>query len=357
MVAGFTLRVFFYGLVAFVPNKPDSTIVLVVDGRAPITPDTCLNHPHDPLVGFAGGRADCVSGDCDYAKNVVEGEHCRATGWWRLSGQVVYIPTISLPGAPKVQGSKGRSGLPSSGEDEDFGWAAQMASIDPIAGDVDRSVLGGPSALGKVAGRIDIQDGLLRSCQLVTVPRGSGGKQLGVPLIAFGSRVGKVSPQVQALAEIFVLEKNIDGDFVTIAFTNFSDEKEIRRMNIYPGSCPGGGTNDQCLDIFIVNEPIFNHEEPKFCETYDPNNPKDPELFRAVHFPLYYNLSKIGGLPWQLRMTPFWKDTRRITGNTFEDRCGSPVLEGCLPMFEGFEPGAGPLNRPICPPVTFNAIE
>lgn len=354
VASAFTLRIFFYGLIAFVPSEDGKSInALVLDAHSPESPNPCANHHHDPVIGFAGRDAVCVrpASGCRPVEVPGQSIDCKADVWWRLTNELVEL-MADEGGVLQIIGEGKRAGLPKSAADlVDFGWTAQMGSIAPKAGRLNRKLLGPQPPVGKIVGRIMLQAGSLRTCRLVGFPReGDEQGMQSIPLLFFSSSQGE-APQMQALAEVVLLTREVTSSAVTMTFSNLDTSEVTRQLNLYPADCTVDGKSTKCLDLFVTNEPVIPEENiSPFCSFWF----KDERLFSSLHFPLYYNLSEIPRTPWEERFAPYLKNKNRTTSWKTRQVCESPIKE-CLPIFEQF--GSGPSNRPICTVATFGAAD
>lgn len=345
----FTLRIFMYGLIAFVPSMDGTRMTILVPMAHDIrSPNPCANQDHESLLGFAGKSSECLEPeDCRPVRPKGEG-NCKADGWWKLDEESVEIEAAGAQ-ALTIRGQSKRVGLPESdGDLADFGWIAQMGSIEAKAGRVNDDLLQLRPPVGLLAARMTLNSGTIESCRLVGYPRRPYGpeRRQQIPLLFFRSE-SKEAPQMQALTEVVRLTRVVSSDQLTVVFKNLQSGVVTRKIKLTPQDCGEG----RCLDIFISNEPVYTDADIRgFCSHWHESR----QLFSSLHFPVYYSLSQVSRTPWQRRFIPFLKDADRRTSWDTTQVCTS-AIRGCLPIFDS-DFGLGPTNRPICTVVTFAPV-
>lgn len=257
----FFLRVFLYGLVAFVPSGDDAFVLL---GRA---------QGHTPFIVVE----ECV-GSCP------EFEDSEGT----------LFPGVLLEGydieiAPFTQDDSGPSPLmrtavmgdelpADSADARSLAWVPEMRRFleDPQDAQVHACyLLRNPTSecsadRALLAGRMHVRSGAFKTCQLVQ-------RRAGQPIYSFEFKGHIFGPdrREQALAEIvdLTLSQTITADFVTLMLRDFEGQTKYE-IKLMPSSCPEGPEDAKCVDIFIGNIPPRNPDDPHrvgrhFVHLYD----------------------------------------------------------------------------------------
>lgn len=288
----FLLRIFFSGLIAFVPNS-DGTEVTVVLVNTPheytLASGDPLPHHHPMLLARA---ANCV-GTCttesrsDIAKflfanktptqaETALNEALGGGGVWDLDGWELGIngPTEPLTirtGVRKRNGDGTLTLVPETAtEREDFTWVADLSDIAPQTGGFKKALtLPEPPSKCVVAARLKLRNGKLFTYSLVKMADAK------VHPIHFRkpSGSGPEAPYSQALANWVAAEIRVPGDSIEIVAQDFADSTKERSMILHP-------QNGQ-VEIALLNLPPFVPQ--------DPASPP-PSPAPGQHFQVFYDL-------------------------------------------------------------------
>jgi hypothetical protein len=223
----FIVRIFFAGLIAFVPSHDGRDLVVLL----PEVGDQAKIAMHQALLVV---RAAACTGDCQPA----EGERTTIAGIlfadksstkagealatavgggtaWHLQGSDLSFPAPGEAFSPALNlrhgARRGANGqfepLPATPEESrDFSWVAELNRILPGAGVVDPRLLGARPPAHRLTARLRMQFGDVSTYRLVRI--GSMVPSLGFRGLANGSAQTSYS---QALAEWVVAEFNVSG--------------------------------------------------------------------------------------------------------------------------------------------------
>lgn len=300
----FVLRIFFSGLIAFVPNS-DGREMNVVLANTPheyvLADGTTLPHHHPMLLARAAScEGTCTTGDQselagflfanqtpDQAQTSLN-HAIQGGGAWALSGSDL---TLAGPVEPLAirSGVRGRDDhgalLPvprTAAEREDFSWVADLDELSPeVNGFKEALTLAEPPPGCTVAARLKLRNGKLFTYSLVKVDS----KALPVHFRkAVGD--GTDAPYVQAVANWVAAEIRVPGDSIDIIEQSFSDVSKQRAMKLHPVN--------GVVEIALLNLPPY--------EAPDPAAPA-PEPAPGQHFQVFYDLVKRPP-PYASRLVP-----------------------------------------------------
>jgi len=236
LAATFFLRIFFYGLVAFVPEGDDAFVLLreAPHHTAFIMVEECV----DPCPEFREG--------------------------FPLQGYDIEVaPFTDTDSGPSpllrdpVQGGE----LPmNQAEARSLAWVPELKSFlgNPQQAQLLKCYLEYPipkdcfdAGRAKLAGRMHALSGNFKTCKLAQ-------KENNDPVYSFQFKGywGGPNRHEQALAEIvdLTLSTAITGDFATLVLKDFEGNEKYR-IKVKPSSCLDGPPNADCVDIFIGNMP------------------------------------------------------------------------------------------------------
>jgi hypothetical protein len=250
----FILRIFFSGLIAFVPGDDgkEVTVLLLRSGHVHSAQEAAIPE-HKPVLFARGGGC---SGDCatqnattaaffypdaasqsaaaDALRHAVQGGSV-----WQLAGADLSfgIPDdgVTLARAESI----GRKSVPDSATElSDFGWIPRLEAIDPTAGDVDPAVLSEHPPEDLIVARLRLKSGRFSTYSVVQV----NGKAIPVdfrPLLDNGDR-----RYMRAVANWVRVDVQVPGDSLEIVETNFSTGA-TRTMSLRP--------EQGLLDVAVLN--------------------------------------------------------------------------------------------------------
>lgn len=266
----FILRIFFTGLIAFVPNE-DRTQLTVLLLNMPheyrVSDGTAIPHHMPLLLARAGGCAgQCPQRDADIAHFLFAGEALPDAvdalqnallrgGGWALAGSELSIrngcPAESGLGSPlAIQTNLRRSenGHPSSiplsaEERSDFSWVADVRQLNAAHRGFSPAVLAAEPPADLVAARLTLRNGRISTYRLVQID----GK---VEPVHFQPLAGGAElPYAQAVASWVVAEIEVSGDSVQVADQPFGAAKARRTMTLAP--------QNGVVEVAVLNLPPF----------------------------------------------------------------------------------------------------
>jgi hypothetical protein len=288
----FILRIFFSGLIAFVPNSDgtEMTVVLVntpheytlADGevlphhhpmllaRAANCEGTCTTSDHASIAEFlfANKTATQAVGALDHA--------LAGGGAWELSSSDLTIvgPTepLTVRTGVRTRENGTLSLVPTTPEQrEDFSWVADLSDLAPGASGFKSSLsLPEPPPGCIVAARLKLQSGKVFTYSLVKID----GK---VRPVHFRKPSGSApeAPYTQAVANWVEAEIHVPGDAIEIVDQDFNDSTKRRSMKLRP--------QNGVVEMALLNLPPF--------EAPDPDAPP-PSPAPGHHFEVFYDLVK-----------------------------------------------------------------
>jgi len=288
----FVLKLFFSGLMAFVPNEngTEVTVLLLdVDHNYTSSDSTSLAH-HTPLLFARGGSCsgDCPQRDSDIADFVYSDlsssaaldaleEATSGGGAWALSGSDLSVEKgvstdPALPSLTLTDNTRGTvNGNPAiipttAGEREDLSWLASMSHICSGC-TIDPDLLGeDPPAI--VAARFHIRNGRVFTYSVARI-----GSDVTPVHFQRLDGTGSTSSYTQAIATWVGAEIEVSGDSIEIAEDKF-DSSTGRSMTLTPDE-------DGKVEVAVVNLPPFVPPSSPFTGTPDPGK----------HFEYYYELA------------------------------------------------------------------
>jgi hypothetical protein len=349
----FILRIFFAGLVAFVPSDDGRTVTVLLPQTVPqfFTSDGSAIPPHEPLLLV---RAESCSGACGSDDLVIgrilfpqatsdERVHeslasaLLGGSAWRLSESEISIESQRSRGAQKTPlwlGSsaarppKLSSGLPKNqSEALNFDWVADLETLAPGSGVVDPDVFSKQPQKGLVVARWRLTSGNLTSYRLVSFQ--------DRPMPVFFAPLSNQSHQSasRALAAIVMAELEVEGTSLTLVDSGF-DGSRHRSVTLTP--------SNGVIEIALLHAPISHfgtHHQEQEGGSPDPGK----------HFELFYELSQVRP-PIHLRPVPFASSNEGFDLSTGQSQpaTGSPLLEALFPPRSLYE-------RVLCPPALLSA--
>lgn len=358
----FTLRIYFLGLIAFVPNQEgDRMTALIVNVRdAYYATDGTRFPPHFPALLAPAGRCqgECSQDLQDVANHLFDrGTRPSATeslrqlqsflgggGAWAVDGEEI---TIELPADTRetrsglklvldrrpVAKGPGLSPVPlpnTQDQGEDFSWVAEIDQILPEAAQIDPDCLG-DNKKGLIAGRMRLTTGTAKTYRLVYF------NEL-LPRFSFQPLVPGPKPAdySQGLAEIVAVDIPVSGCEVTLTAKKIGS-CETRSMKLSPGDC----SSSPVMEIALVNLP-----DDVFRPRGEQAHAHESTSNMGTHFELFYELAD---------RRPSWR--QRVVPKAGAEGVNPDLID---PAHSGFMnnlglPRTGGYSGPICPQTVFAA--
>lgn len=362
----FVLKIYFFGMIAFVPNTDGRQMTaLVIDARPGFHASDGTAFPSHYPVLLA--RAGSCKGNCQEdaqrvadhlfgtgtllnpaftrgeLKKIVgegggtwelDGEHITLqAGTTRRSGATLQVVRNRRPETTREAGGSSAVTLPKNlAEAEDFSWVAEIKEIVPEARKVDPDCLKEKPEKGLVVGRVKLEEGTLKTHRLIQFKE-------DIPRFIFQplSASAPTTSYSQGLADWTVAEIPITGCEVTINSRDFATG-ETRSMTLGPSDCQGG---NEIVEVAVMNvpDPSKRHDHPSARG----NRANDPQAV-GTHFELYYELAQT---------RPSWKQ-KAVPVVDAEAVKPADVDPGDVQFLKVLNiPRAGTYSHPICPQAVF----
>ncbi len=284
----FILKLFFTGLMAFVPSqdgKEVTVLLLNADHNYLTSGSTALPHHKPLLIARAGNCAgDCPTRDSDIAQYIYEDQSesdaldsleaaVAGGGAWELSGSELSIQKAcstdpDLPDLTIQQGLRTQIVPTTSAEREDFGWVADLKQIAPSGYAFNTDLLASPPP-GLVAARLHLRSGKVFTYSVARI--GSNVTPVHFQRL---DGTGDPSPYSQAIATWVGAEIAISGENVEIVEDKF-DGGTGRSMTLSPDA-------NGNVEVAVLNLPPFVPPSTPFTGTPDPGK----------HFEMYYEVAQ-----------------------------------------------------------------
>ncbi|MEK6371962.1 MAG: hypothetical protein AABO58_04640 [Acidobacteriota bacterium] len=283
----FILKIFFSGLMAFIPNQDGSeltVLLLNVDHNHQLSDGSTLAH-HMPIVIARAGNCTgtCPKVDATIAGHIFVGESAQSAvdsleaavaggGAWVLSGSELSIRKGSLsdPDLPALDiVTNVRDGIipTTSAEREDFSWVADLNQIAPSGYTLDEDFLASPPP-GLVAARLTLHSGKVFTYRVARI--GSNVTPVHFQRL---DGTGSAPSYSQAVATWVAAEIEVSGDDMQIVEEKF-DNGTGRSMTLSPNA------NGE-VEIAVINLPPLAPPATPFTGTPAPGK----------HFETYYDLA------------------------------------------------------------------
>ena len=284
----FILKLFFTGLMAFVPSqdgKEVTVLLLNVNHNYQSSDGSALAHHKPLLIARAGDcSGQCPKRDADIAQFVFADKSqsdaldsleaaVAGGGAWELSGSELSLQKGSstdpdLPALSIVRNVSTEIVPTTSGEREDFGWVADMKQIAPSGYAFNTDLLDSPPP-GLVAARLRLRSGKVFTYSVARI--GSNVTPVHFQRL---DGTGAVSPYSQAIATWVGAEIEISGQDVEIVEEKF-DGGTGRSMTLSPDA-------NGKVEVAVLNLPPFVPPSAPFVGTPDPGK----------HFEMYYEVAQ-----------------------------------------------------------------
>jgi len=352
------LRIYFVGMIAFVPGGSEMTVLLPDIRSGYFASD---GEPIETHTAFLLARAADCSGDCkedqmpmakmlysgflrgpfsdpmEYLSKAIEGG-----GVWELKDSDLSIeagPPTRQKGAYRVlrspEGIRASSVPKKPKERESFDWVADLGRIVPGSGKIDPGLLVDRPRMGLLVARLRLTEGEFRTHRMVRA--GDEVQSVEFKTLQGDGRVFASS----ALAHWVVAEARIDltpeDCKIRLLERDFASGAENRRMELEPARCEG----ESVIEMAILNVPTSSFQPVPRASM--------PHAQTGRHFEVYYELASVPPdrrsrpVPHTVKMKEgdktFWKSLRSESGEP-SDFLESIVLESLRGV-------ASPL---LCPP-------
>ncbi len=366
---GFLLRIYFIGLVAFVPDPGGQKMtVLLVDARHPyVASDGELLPAHHPLLL---ARAERCAGDCSAEQDAVADVVYAGTpsaaersdklhralaggGAWSLdqselrivlpeSGRTKAVPFRIVRGEAEAANDGDVSSNREPVSPEDFDQVADLSAILGRHVAVDPMLLARPDK-GRTVALLKLAAGTVKSqrlsgfadevveFQFATAGELEAGVDLGMP--------------THTLADRVIVEIPVAGCSVRLEEKNAVTAAR-RSMELTPASCDGG-----VLEVAVVNLPRHSFgdggEHQQEHEKAAEEASTRPVIDR--HFELFYDLAELAP-PRNRRPVPGYRQGPRTPRPSTAEDADSRLL----PLL-GLAPSRGLWSLPQCPVARLSA--
>ncbi|MEA2339055.1 MAG: hypothetical protein QOE82_3062 [Thermoanaerobaculia bacterium] len=284
----FILKLFFTGLMAFVPSpdgKEVTVLLLNVNHNYHSSDNTSLAHHKPLLIARAGDcSGQCPKRDADIAQFVFADQSetqaadsleaaVAGGGAWELANSELSVVKgdANDPDLPELNIRRNlRNGIipTTSTEREDFDWLADMKQIAPSGYEFNTDLLDSPPP-GLVAARLHLRSGKVFTYRVARI--GSNVTPVHFQRL---DGTGDASPYSQAIASWVGAEIEISGDNVKIVEEKFEGGTG-RSMTLSPDS-------NGNVEVAVLNLPPFVPPSAPFVGTPDPGK----------HFEMYYEVAQ-----------------------------------------------------------------
>lgn len=333
----FILRIFFSGLIVFVPseNKKEVTVLLLDMPHSHHAAGAAAIPEHKPvlLARAAACDRDCPRVDVAVSRFLYPdapsssaavdslGNALRRGAVWQLDGSNLRfgIPStgVTLMQSPSADGKA----IPESvAERGDFDWVANLKHIDPTVGKIDPAVFGENPPPGLIVARLTLTSGELSTHSVIQV----NGKVMPIEFRPMSGN-GK-SQYMRAAAGWVQAEVTVPGSSLKIVEETFAG-KEKRVMVLTP--------EDGSIDVAVLN--ISRPVRPTGTATPRP----------GMHFRRFWDLAKE---PPAAAARPIPQVPRaRVAKLDWEPLHRDPA-ERSSPLLKAiFRDGRSPYDQVLCP--------
>lgn len=339
----FVLRIFFMGLIAFVPSRDGKELtVLLVDARQGYdASDGSTVPPHKPMLLARAGdcQGHCGAESSEIARVLFPGANpddslanaLNHGAAWHLDGSDLTILAknadrlaSSTPLHIELRRRNGKSVPGNPDERKDFSWVADLGRIHP-PGTVHPDALALRPQKGLVVARLRLESGTVWTYRLVSVD----GK---VPSLSFKTLQGggAAVDYSQPLADWVVAEIRIPGNAVKIVENRFAGG-EGRAIDLAP--------HNGVVELAVMNipKPAPRPETPE--ESHRAHEP-------GKHFEIYYKLTSGDG-PRNPRPVPHLAGGKEVSARDVHRQESRSELLDAL----GLSGEKGFYDRILCPVV------
>lgn len=288
----FILRIFFSGLIAFVPSEDGrelSVLLVNTPHEYSLADGTALAH-HRPLLLARGASCE---GTCTTTTHQSIAQYMFSNktpqqaltslnqallggGAWELSNAELSLngpqEPLNIRTGLRTSNNGTLSAVPATPtEREDFTWIASMNAVVPGSGGFKNAVSSPEAPPGcVVAARLKLRSGKVFTYSVIRVDGKARPVRFRNP-----SGDGTEAPYAQALANWAAAEIRVPGDFVEITDVQFNDPERRRTMKLRP--------EQGVVEMALLNLPPFEAPAPDA-----PAGTPAP----GQHFQIYYDLVK-----------------------------------------------------------------
>lgn len=345
----FVVRIFFTGLVAFVPSEDgrELTVLLPQAAQTYTASDRSTIPPHQALLL---ARSSQCEGDCRSDAPEIAGilfpDKPQSTARESLAGALLQGAAWRLDGLElsiRVKGADSEASAPlkihrglrlapggrrepipgTSAESMDFSWVADLGRIVPDSGVVDPALLRATPPAGRIAARLRLRSGEVWTYRLIEV----GGEVLPMRFQTLDGRAAETGYS-QALADLVMAEIRVPAGEVELVGSRFDHGKQ-HTVKLVP--------ENGVLEIALLNVPT-SHFEPHAGKG-EPHELPEP----GKHFEMYYDLARNKPLARPVPFPVSPAAAGRLPADR-RDQVGSKLLDSLR-----FGPSHGLYERIICP--------
>jgi hypothetical protein len=251
---------------------------------------------------------------------------------------------LAGPGASTSRGRSAKSLPGNATEKEGFNWVPQIAQVVPEAGDVDPNCLAPHPRKGLIAGRLQLDQGTLKTYRLAEFYADRTG---GVPTFLFKPLAPSRSRSVPAsrvpargIADWTVVDIPVQGCEVKLSAHPFGNAGKARTITLAPEACKPGAV----VEVALINLP-----DRSLLDTAEAGGHAHGPEGIASHFEIYYGLAGHRPPPQQ-RLVPVVTGSYLDPDQLHQGEEASPLLRG---LGMGEKDHGGTFSRPICTQAVF----
>jgi hypothetical protein len=285
----FVLRIFFSGLITFVPSSDGKELnVVLIDTPHEYTMagDATLAHHRPLLLARAATCENACRGE-DYGsiaqylyanKTATEAQSALNSallggGAWELAGSELKLvgpqePLVIRKGVRGKDDNDVPDLVPTTVEErEDFTWVADLGALAPNSGGLKAALSGDDDPGDLVVARLKLRSGTVMTYSVIKIDEKARPVHFRKP-----SGQGPDAPYTQALANWVEAKIHISGTSLEIVDTEFAAPRRTRKMTLHP--------QEGFIELAVLNLPPY--------VTPDPNAPA-PSPQPGQHFQIYYD--------------------------------------------------------------------
>jgi hypothetical protein len=290
----FVLRIFFSGLIAFVPGDDgkELNVLLVQTPHAYELADGSMLAHHRPLLLARAASCEGICKTNNAQESIAQFLYARKTpeqaltalnaailggGAWQLTGAELSLigPSVPLDIHTGVRGRDENGALNrvpmTAQEREDFTWVADINEIVPESEGYKSSLAqpGNPGNL--VAARLKLRSGKITTYSVIKIDGKARPVHFRKP-----SGDGPEPPYAQALANWVEATIQVSGNSLEIVDQDFAEPTRQRSMTLHP--------QNGVIELALLNLPPY--------QAPDPDAPA-PSPQPGQHFQIYYELANV----------------------------------------------------------------